>query len=173
MKTTMGLDLSLSGTGVVVKRGEAVLHRSLISTEPAMGSHHARMTLIACTIAEIAREYEPDLVGIEGYAFGKQFNTQPLMELGGVVKHYLFHEECPWVTYPPQSLKKFALGAVPSRSGYSKAAYTKYVKGLMVDAARAGGCETFDDNVADAYHMATWAQESWRNVISEALETVA
>ena len=168
----MGLDLSLTGTGVVVKIGETVVHRRLISTDPADGPHHSRFTDIACHIAEICRQYEPDLVGIEGYAFGKQFNTQPLMELGGVVKHYLFHEETPWTLYPPQSLKKYALGAVPKRAGFGKSEYTKHVKALMVQAARDGGCETFDDNVADAYHMATYVQEHFRDLISEALATV-
>lgn len=173
MRTIMGLDLSLTGTGVVVLQDDAVLHRELLATDPGMGSQHSRITYIACRIAELVRQHEPDLAAIEGYAFGKQWGTEPLMELGGVTKHYLFHEEVPWVTYPPQSLKKWVLGAVPPRAGFSKSGYTKHVKSLMVDAARQHGCETFDDNVADAFHVARWARDHFVQVISGALDSVA
>lgn len=170
----MGLDLSVTGTGLVVLQGEWVVHRRLISTDPADGSHHHRFSTIACAIAEVCREYEPDLVGIENYAFGKQFGTQPLMELGGVVKHYLYHEECPWTTIPPQSLKAWAHGGkIPKANGMSKPEHRKFLKASMIELAREGGCETFDDNVADAFHVARWASANFRDLISEALETVA
>lgn len=170
----MGLDLSLTGTGVVVLRGDDVLHRELIHTEPKMGSQHMRINLIACTIAELAREHEPDLVGIEGYAFGKMHNSAPLMEVGGVVKHYLFHEECPWTTLPPQSLKVYALGEVPKKpKKVLRKDWGKQVKEMMVQAARDLGCKTYDDNVADAFHLARWARDGFTGLISDALETVA
>lgn len=175
-RTTIGLDLSLTGTGLVVYDGESVLHRQLIHTDPKDGSIHCRISYIAAAVGERVREFEPDLVGIEGYAFDKKFGGETLAELNGVVKHYLFHEDTAWATIPPQSLKKRVLGGVPQKpKGWVKSndAWRKEVKKMMIASANTLGCRTADDNVADAFHVARWAHDEFRVVISEAMDRVA
>jgi Holliday junction resolvasome RuvABC endonuclease subunit len=143
---------------------------------PTDGSLHYRISYLASEVGEVVRQWEPDLVGIEGYAFDKKFGGETLAELNGVVKHYLFHEDTPWATIPPQSLKKYTLGGVPQKpKGWAKSndAWRKEVKKMMISAANTLGCNTQDDNVADAYHAARWADSEFRSIISEAIARVA
>lgn len=172
----MGLDLSITGTGMVVYDGDIPTMRRLLHTEKKDGSMHHRISYIACEIAEAVRTYEPDLVGIEGYAFDKKFGGETLAELAGVVKHYLYHEDTPWATKPPQSLKKWTLGGVPQKPKDwpgTQAKWRMHVKQMMIDKAVELGCQTQDDNVADAFHMARWAYDEFSALISEALDLVA
>ena len=175
-RTTIGLDLSLTGTGLVVYADSSVIKRLLIHTEKSQGALHQRISYIAGTVGELVRQYEPDLVGIEGYAFDKKFGGETLAELAGVVKHYLYHEDTPWATVPPLSLKKFALGGVPQKPKdwpHSNDKWRKHVKQMMIDKGNELGCVTQDDNVADAFHVARWTDERFRDLISEAMERVA
>jgi Holliday junction resolvasome RuvABC endonuclease subunit len=171
--TTVGLDLSLTGTGIVVVRDGTVIYQNLLHTEPADGSQHSRISYIVYEVAAVVRRVDPDLVGMEGYAFDKKFGGETLAEIHGVVKHYLFHEEAPWALTPPQSLKKYALGGVPQKpKGWTRSndAWRKEVKKMMIASAVALGCETGDDNVADAFHVARWASREFRNLISGAMD---
>lgn len=53
----------------------------------------------------------PDLVVIEGYAFGMKYNREALAEVGGVVRLAIFDFGIPFVEVPPQTLKKYATGS--------------------------------------------------------------
>lgn len=171
--TTVGLDLSLTGTGIVVNVDDEVVYQNLIHTQPSDGSQHHRISYIAAETSRLVRLHEPDLVGIEGYAFDKKFGGETLAEIHGVVKHYLFHEEAPWALIPPQSLKKYALGGVPQKpKGWTRSndAWRKEVKKMMIASAGTLGCTTEDDNVADAFHVSRWAQREFRTLISGAMD---
>lgn len=174
--TTIGLDLSITGTGIVVNYAGRVMYQDLIMTSPADGPLHFRISFIANEIARVVREHDPDIIGIEGYAFDKKFGGEMLAELAGVVKHYLFHEDTPWATIPPQSLKKYALGGVPQKpKGWTQSndKWRKEVKKMMIASAAALGCGTEDDNVADAFHVSRWAHNEFRTLIREAQDRVA
>jgi len=145
----LGLDLSYTGTGLVVIDGDEVLRRQLICTEPTDGTDIERCIAIALQVSRAVTRFDIKVAGIENYAYGKIAGGEKLGELGGVIKHRLYSLDVVWVTYPPQSLKKWVLGK----------AYTRDEgKRRMIKAARNFGCNTYDDNVADAFWVAKWAQ---------------
>jgi len=145
----MGIDLSYTGTGLVVIDGDEVLRRRLICTEPTDGSDIERCLTIADQVSRAVTHFNITVVGIENYAFGKIAGGEKLGELGGVVKARLHTLGCVWMTIPPQSLKKWVLGK----------AYTRDEgKRRMIKAARNYGCNTYDDNIADAFWTAMWVQ---------------
>lgn len=172
MTIVMGLDLSLTGTALVVFRPDKtavfgkVLRQRLYPTEPRSknhpdepgnlrpngkyrGSEEERIDFIANQVMKMWRKYQPVAVGIEQYAFSRHSRgLSGLHELGGVVKNRLFRKEA--LVLMPQSteIKKFA-----TNNGNAK-------KPQMIAAAQALGCDTEDDNVADAFHIARWT--SWK-----------
>ena len=100
---TMGIDLSLTSTGVCIS-GNAFSIGS-----KAKGVR--RLDEISTVIMERARESLVDIVAIEGYSFGSR-NSQAhsIGELGGVVRLALWKENIPFVEIPPTSRAKFATG---------------------------------------------------------------
>lgn len=63
---------------------------------------------VSRTIA--VRPPRPDLVGIEGYAYGARNGREVLGEVGGVIRLRLFELDVPYVVVPPASLKRHATG---------------------------------------------------------------
>ena len=92
----MGLDLSLTGTGVVVLDGNAgLLESHTFGYELRAASQREqieRLISIADKIVGIVRRVQQDArasVFIEGFAFGKKMRAHQLGELHGVVKTQL------------------------------------------------------------------------------------
>jgi Holliday junction resolvasome RuvABC endonuclease subunit len=159
----LGLDLSLSDTGVAVLRArdEAVVHLESIKTTPSDGGRIERDDFIADRVGEIAATYGPHLIIIEEYAFGRATQVSTLGELGGLVKRELWRatgvSEC-WVTAASTSVKLFATGsgkaskddmieaANPFLQGYSE---MLYIRGHGMPASYWN-----NHNVADAVHLA-------------------
>lgn len=56
------------------------------------------------------RPPRPDLVAIEGYAYGARNGREVLGEVGGVLRLRLFELDVPYVVVPPASLKRHATG---------------------------------------------------------------
>lgn len=165
-----GLDLSLTGTGLSVYQGRAVIRR-LIHTEPSDGSDCARMDKVATAIMVEMSEYRPKLVVIEGYAFDKKFGGERLAELHGIVKNRLYVLGIPWTTITPQGLKKEVLGGVPQKPKDWPLSHDKWrahVKQMMIDEAVRLGCQTGDDNVADAFHLARYGARHFTDLIEGA-----
>ncbi len=99
----VGLDLSLTSTGVARADGDTVRIRT-ISNGPE------RIDFInQAVIANIGRV---DLVVIEGYSFGsKGAAVFQIGELGGVIRHTLWSHGTPFAVVPPTTLKKYATGS--------------------------------------------------------------
>lgn len=120
----LGLDLSLTSTGVALPDGTVAL----------LSSRHRGVERLADLQDAIKRVAAVDLVVIEGYSMGGQRGSsgvaQALGELGGVVRLALFDMGVPFAEVPPSTLKKFACGkgnanknemllAAAQRLGYS------------------------------------------------------
>jgi len=103
MVTVVGLDLSLTSTGICAN-GEAETISTVLKGIP-------RLSWISKVICDRLEEVTDPLVCIEGYSFGSR-NSQAhsIGELGGVVRLSLWERNIPWVDIPPTCRAKFATG---------------------------------------------------------------
>lgn len=101
--TIMGLDLSLTSTGVSIN-GETFSIKS-----KTKGTN--RLVDISNQITHWVESTKPIAVIIEGYSFGSKFSrAHSLGELGGVVKVALYGYGLNIVEVPPKCRAKFATG---------------------------------------------------------------
>lgn len=146
-RTTLGIDLSLSRTGVAIVKGDKTKTWS-VSTTPRMGSTEKRINFIWTSIAEVIDKHSPEYALIEGPAFGKNHSQFVMGELAGVIKHNLFVRKVPsFDLVPPPTLKKFGTG-----SG-------KATKDEMLEAALVIRPQVKNHDEADALFLALKAQE--------------
>lgn len=117
MKVVLGIDQSLTSTGVVVIRHTVdkneVLYHASLQTEPTGLSDYAdvlhRANSIADRIVNIVDMYKVTDIAIEGLSFGSKGNaTRNLAMLFAIICNKLNITE-PY-TVPPTTLKKFATG---------------------------------------------------------------
>jgi Holliday junction resolvasome RuvABC endonuclease subunit len=115
MSTIVGLDLSLTGTGMVVLDNGSIMTKKLIKTKPTAKNPLKEVERLLTIKAEITSELErvkPDLVLVEGLAFGAR-NATATMQLAGLnylIREYLAVKKLPFVVVAPTTLKKFILG---------------------------------------------------------------
>lgn len=146
MSNFCGIDLSLSGTGIVViNKKHKILEKLLVSTSPNL-SVEERIDIIVKKFDSIILKYNIEEANVEGLAFG--LRGQRSLELAGL--HYCFRvrlvtHKIPFRITPPTVLKKFVTG-----SGKAK-------KNLMLLSVYKKWKVTFkDDNLADAYSLARY-----------------
>jgi Holliday junction resolvasome RuvABC endonuclease subunit len=103
LKKIIGLDLSLTSTGISVSGTTSAI---LTGYRGAERLHH-----ISSAIIKICKEENVDLAIIEGYSFASR-NSQAhsIGELGGCVRMRLWEEGIPFVDVPPTCRAKFATG---------------------------------------------------------------
>lgn len=142
MTSYVGLDISLTATGLVVLDGSLrLVHTQLIKTKPKdFTSQEARYWHIAREIMLALRPHRPLEVDIEGPAFSMK--EKRIYECAAVVRHELWKRKVEFNILAPSSLKKFGTG-----NGRAS-------KDEMVAAAQLAHPEIKDDNIADAYHLA-------------------
>lgn len=167
---TLGLDLSLTGSGVVLwqEHGQRVRAHRRLSTQPVdlydalprpagllpsgkyRGNDEQRIEWISDRIEWLVQRYE-GLIGlalIEDYAFGKQSNNLTgVHELGGVVKNLLVKNDVPYVTRAISTIKVFATGDNTAS------------KLDMIGAAKPFFPRVWNNDEADALHMARLAHK--------------
>lgn len=109
MTRVLGLDLSLTATGVAWEGGTAV-----ISFKKLRGMERIDAILQALSDyvdTAVHGRGATDVVVLEGYSFGSQGRAvYDIAELGGCVRFALYERSLPYVEIAPQSLKKFATG---------------------------------------------------------------
>ena len=106
--TVMGIDPSLTGTGIaVIKDGQLVAQT--LAPKKLRGVH--RLKWFRFEFVKLLNMYEPDLCAIEGYGFGaKNSHAHSLGELGGVLKLQMLDCMTDFLVVPPTSLKLFVTG---------------------------------------------------------------
>ena len=106
----MGIDASLTGTGVVVLGGE--LQEDLIYCQRYSPKKNGvdRLIEIEEYIATLLSSMEPDLVTIEGYSYASANQAHQIGELGGVIRRLLKVAGQKWKEIAPSQVKKFATG---------------------------------------------------------------
>lgn len=145
--TSIGLDLSLVGTGVVVLEDNIVVRQELIKSKPSGDKpvdELRRIRKIVEDIEMIISEYRPDVAVIENLAFAVR-STTSLTQLAGLsflVRAMLYDYRVPFYLCAPTSLKKFATGKGNSEKDH-----------MMLEAFKQYQIDGIDNNVADAVFL--------------------
>ncbi|MED5362248.1 MAG: hypothetical protein VX760_06850 [Actinomycetota bacterium] len=99
----LGLDLSLTSTGICVDDNEGIAFHSYCEDTQ-------RLTDIRDYVLKISLAGNVKCVIMEGYSYGSRTRAHALGELGGVMKVALDEAWIPYVIVPPTSRAKFATG---------------------------------------------------------------
>jgi Holliday junction resolvasome, endonuclease subunit len=146
--TSLGIDLSLVGTGLVVLENGIMSEQKLIKSKPVgerPTDELARIRFIVKQIKEMVDRYRPTIAVIENLAFMAR-NTTALTQLAGLnyfTRAMLVDYGIPFYLVAPTSLKKFVTG-----NGASK----KDV--MLIEVYKRWGVTILDDNICDAYGLA-------------------
>lgn len=148
MSVIAGLDLSLTGTGLVILDQGSISTKKLIKSKPNEKTPLHEIERLLAIKADIQLELErckPDLVLIEGLAFMAK-NTTALVQLAGLnymIREYLAIKKIPFVIIAPSTLKKFILG---------KGAGGKEL--MLLETYKRYGISFLDNNLCDAFALA-------------------
>lgn len=153
----VGLDLSYSGTGVVIL-GDAEPKAYEFAAGKAHLPVHERVIDLWKQLKRVLPspdEFDVHII-IEGAAYGAEFNAFILGELNGGIKTLLFTEGFKYELAQPTVVKKYATD--------SGNAQKTYVAGCV---AKKWGFIHPSNNVTDAYVMAKIAEAGLSNVEAE------
>jgi len=141
----LGLDLSLTGSGVVLLNEDNIELELLIKSKPPEEKNNLseieRISKIKDKIISVIKEHKPDLVSIEGMAFMVR-NATSLTQLSFLnysIREYLWKNNIKFLIVSPKSLKKFITGN--GNADKEEMMMTLFSKYHIV---------TTDDNISDA-----------------------
>ena len=147
--TSLGLDLSLVGSGLIILKNGKITKQRLIKSKPTLDGRPIdelkRIKKIVEEIETIIAEDLPTIAVIEGLAFMVR-NATALVQLAALnyfTRSMLMDYHVPFVIVAPTSLKKFITG-----SGVAK----KDV--IILEIFKRYGISILNDNEADAYSLA-------------------
>lgn len=143
----IGLDISLTDTGIVILDHEAeLIHHSSIKTTPKrtdMERKNYILDTLRDTIVDNTQMCDLAIVCIEDYAYGRSTGKVfTRAELSGTVKRWLYEVDMPVFVISPTSVKAWVAG------GRSKK------EEIMMAVHGIWGFQTNNDNIADAFVVA-------------------
>lgn len=145
---SIGIDLSLTGSGVVVLNDGKIIEQKLIKSKPSGDrpiDEVNRIKKIVEEIEMIISEDIPTIAVIENLAFAVR-KTTALTQLAGLsflVRSMLVDYNIPFYMCAPTTLKRFATGKGNSEKDH-----------MILNAYKAYGVESIDNNIADAIFLA-------------------
>lgn len=146
---SIGLDLSLVGTGLIVLEDGIITERRLIKSKPVPDGKPIdevkRIRGIVEDIRKTVEEFKPTIAVIEGLAFMAR-NSSALVQLSALnymTRAMLMDYNVPFIIVAPTSLKKYVTG-----NGGAK----KDV--MLIETYKRWNVSILDDNVCDAYALA-------------------
>lgn len=167
----MGVDQSLTGTGVAIYDGSA-FHYHLFGTEKTKKTkcptidRTRRLMILKSELRQLILRYNPDIIGMEGMAFGAQ--GAAIFDIGGLshmFRELFIEENRKFIIAPPTVIKKFWTGKGNAN------------KMLMIETAEFRGIEIpfvkkykefsekkFDDNVVDAHAICMFLAEHEKHI---------
>jgi len=107
----LGIDQSYNSSGIVIFNDDDMIHMECFKSNKEL-NRFGQAYEIAIHIAELVKTFEPDIIAIEGLAFGMRGNVT--RDLGGlqfvIVSHLqeVMHREIQIIA--PLTVKKFATG---------------------------------------------------------------
>lgn len=158
----VGIDLSLTGTGLVVLRDDVTIYtQKLISTKPDKLIEE-RIIYIKDEINSIfkriydfgnATGYEIKSVYIEGLSMGSKGSK--MFELAGLhffIRIFLSENGYNYKVIPPTTLKKFVTGKGNAQKNL-----------MLLNVYKRWGVDLDNDNICDAYSLSRMALEEDKN----------
>jgi len=148
---SLGIDPSLTGTGIVVVKNGKIIEKALIKSKPVGDLAKDEIDRIKGIVGEVnvyLDKHNPDIIVMEGLAFMAR-NTSALMQLAGLnyLLRAMFHGHKTWAIVAPSTLKKFILGkGIGDKGLVAMEIYKQY------------GEELTDNNIADAFVLAMIGQ---------------
>jgi len=145
---SIGIDLSLVGTGVVLLENGKLIKKRLIKSKKTGDQpvdELKRIRKIVEDVEMIISEDIPDISVIEGMAFMAR-NTTALVQLAALnymTRAILFDYNVPFVIVAPTSLKKFITGHGNAKKDV-----------MLIETYKRYGITILDDNENDAYGLA-------------------
>ncbi len=158
---TIGIDPSLTGTGIVVLIDGRLEEKALIKTKPDVEktpvNELKRLLNIVLKIDSIIGKYVQytEMVAIEGLSFGAR-NTTALIQLSGLnylIRKLLYELNIPFTIVAPTTLMKFGTGKGNAQKDL-----------VMMEIYKRYSVTLTNDNEADAYAMARIADALVREV---------
>jgi len=148
----IGIDLSLTSTGIIILDDFEILIKKLIKTKNDLDIED-RLLYISDTIFNLVNNYSKynKIIYIEGLSYNSK-NSCRMLELAGL--HYLIRSDMRRINLkyeiiPPATLKKFVTG----KGNCKKNLIILYVY-------KKWNIELSDDNLADAYSLARMALDN-------------
>lgn len=120
-----------------------------------------RLHSIANEVGRTLNLWNPDLVVIEGYAYGNTNSLVTLVEIGTLIRKIMYDLAIPWYDCPPTSLKKWVAG---------KGNASKPVVGEFVLAR--WGFKSPSDDIVDAFALAQLGVEIGQKGVTPGLRGV-
>jgi Holliday junction resolvasome RuvABC endonuclease subunit len=106
----LGIDPSLTGCGLALIKDGKLVTAITVGTR-ADAPRGQRLATIVNVFEKFYFDHRPDVIAMEGYSFGSQFNREEMGEVGGVLKqsaYILTNRDL--IIWPNQSWKKAVLG---------------------------------------------------------------
>jgi len=142
----LGLDPSSNHSGIALVNGNLeVVYASEIEPKGAVG--FSRLSLIAGTILEVITEYKPDSIVLEAMFVGHPASAIPIIQVGTIIRYFLWQEGHLFTEVSPTQLKKF----VASGGAAKKEEMMMYVQ-------KNWGYTSKSNNIADAVGLAMLGQ---------------
>ena len=150
----IGIDPSLTSTGIVVLRDGKVELAVTTKNKPELGTIdrvrliYERIVCVAESLTDGEKWQAPDLIVIEGFSYGsKGRSVFDIAYLGWRIREELEwlkeQDNIPWLEVPPSQLKKFATGQGNANKEI-----------ILQQVYKRWGVEFSDNNQADAYVLA-------------------
>lgn len=137
----MGVDPSTKTGIAFVDGSKSVVHTEEIEFKKLAGFE--RVSSIVARVIELKDEYKPDLIIIEEMFVGHTSSAIPLIQIGSILRYFLWQEGIRYLDVPPTVLKKFVTG-----KGNSKK------EEVMMHVLKQWGHESKTNNTADAVGLA-------------------
>lgn len=149
----LGIDQSFNSSGIIVLNGDTLIHKECFKSNKdfnRFGQAHE----IAIHIANVVDIYRPNVVAIEGLAFGMRGNVT--RDLGGlqfvIIAHLQEVKKQPVEIIAPLTVKKFATGSGKAKKNLMIESLPEYVLNEFLDLGVKKTTGLAD--LADAYWIA-------------------
>jgi len=170
----MGIDQSLTGTGLTIYNGE--WHYHIIETSKTKDTkspsidYTKRLKIITQEILKYIKEYKVTHAAIEGMAFGSRGRV--VFDLGGLshlIRSMLIDQDIKFIVIPPTTLKKYWTGK--GNANKEKMIQTTIDKGYNISITKNYGTKKnpnilFDDNVVDSHALCCFLKDTLENNLS-------